>query len=323
MAYSKYEALYENNEVGKLIKFAYYLQEKGLESYVDLPEIMVPHETHHLNCGKFIKDGGMYAMVDYDYHQDEFAATTLVVMLQLDDSIDSNKRALYLKTTDRDYDLILHNLDYIGMYGEGHFEFTENGEGLSTEENYYLFIDCMVFLGFQRRDIEKVLEGEMTAREAYQNVAPEEIKNLQRVGYGRKYYIFDDNVAISGDFKNVCLDDFPFPFEGQPILDCSKVEIEGVIFGNNERRVKLININSNPYSIKFTDIREAVIDEEIDASKVNIYGTQFGEHKVINLDRSISTFFDSDIALADTGRIIEIPEKKHKYSVMVQQKKLF
>ena len=93
---------------------------------------------------------------------------------------------------------------------------------------------------------------------------------------------------------------FPFPFSEPPILDCSKVSTACIHFDSNKRRVKLININSNPDSILYTDIREAIIDEDIDASLVHIEGTKFGEQRVINLDQSLDKYHDGDLNLAYT-----------------------
>ena len=177
-----------------------------------------------------------------------------------------------------------------------------------------MFFDFLEYLGFNREDIIKVANNEMTAREAYRSVAKEEYKDRQWICCHRKFYEFDKNVAIEGNYGSVYVDEFPFPFDEQPILDCSKVKTACIYFENNKRKVKLINVNSNPDSIHYTNIREAIIDEVIDASKVNIYGTKFGEQKVINLDKSIEDYKEEDVLLADTGE--EKPEKKKKIRVL-------
>ena len=140
----------------------------------------------------------------------------------------------------------------------------------------------------------------MSAREAFLNIAPDDLKNRQWVCYRRKFYEFDNNVAISGDYDGIYIEEFPFPFSDQPILDCSKVNTACIHFDSNKNKVKLINVNSNPDSIIYTDIREAIIDEVIDASLVHIRGTKFGDQRVINLEQSLDKYHDRDLDLAYT-----------------------
>ena len=142
-----------------------------------------------------------------------------------------------------------------------------------------MFIYFMEFLGFRREDVEKVINGEMTAREAFQNAAPPGIKNKQWILYGRRYYEFNNNVAISGDYGNVNLDEFPFPFEDEPILDCSKVNIKGAIFGDNKRGVKLINVK--PDQVVNESIKRVIFDAGTPIKKAQVLSDGSTEETII------------------------------------------
>lgn len=305
-----YNEFYNNKEIGKIIQFAYDLHKRSFEGAPILPRFEF-YEGAGLYYGKKYKDGGMYGQIDFDNHSDVNALVTLLVMSGLDKNNKNPQKALLLQTKTGVY-----NPHFFGLSQDkktGYLERSNSFDNLTEEEKINMFIDCLVYLGFIREDIMKVINYEMTAREAYQHVAPEKYKDRQWICYCRKFYEFDKNIAIKGEYGNIYLDRFPFPFKEQPILDCSKVGTACVRFEYNEKKVKLININSNPNSIVFTDIREAIIDEVIDASKVEIYGTIFGEQKVINLDKSIDRYKTEDIALADTG--IENDEPKNRIKI--------
>jgi len=171
-------------------------------------------------------------------------------------------------------------------------EFSE----VPDSETAHSFTCGMAALGFKSEHVDAMLNGMMTAEQCFEAVAPKEIVHLRDLHYMGKRYIFDGNVAIKGDFKK--LDDFPFPFDGPAILDCSKINTYGVNFGLNERRHKLININSNPNSIKYADITNAEIDEVIDCSAVDVQGTEFGHNVVINTDKHKGSFRKTDFSLA-------------------------
>ena len=293
-----YKEFYNNKEIGKIIQFAYDLHKRNFEESPILPRFEF-YEGARLYYGKKYKDGGMYGQINFNNHSDVNALVTLLVMSGLDKNNENPQKALLLQTKTGEY-----NPHFFGLSQDKNRRYLKHSNSfnaLTDEEKINMFIDCLVYLGFIREDIMKVINHEMAAREAYQHVAPEKYKDRQWICYYRKFYEFDKNIAIKGEYGNIFLDEFPFPFEEQPILDCSKVETACARFGINEKKVKLININSNPNSIVFTDIREAIIDEVIDASKVKIYGTIFGEQKVINLDKSIDCYETEDIALADTG----------------------
>lgn len=170
---------------------------------------------------------------------------------------------------------------------------------LSEEERVYLFIRSMVSLGFLEQDVKDVISGKMSAREAYINVAPEEKKHIQWVSEGRRYYEFYDNIAIEGHFGSIFdIDDFPFPFDGEVIIDCSKAKTSCIKLKDNVRKVRLINVNQNRDSLRFANIRNAIIDEVIDLSKVDACDTVFGHHKVCGFEYSIAKIDTMDLTLA-------------------------
>ena len=306
-----YKQFRDNKEIGKLIQYAYDLHKRDFKAFPSLPDFEFS-DGCGLHYGKTYEDGGMYGNVLFDNHSDVNALITLVVMRGLDSNHRNPKSALCIQTKSGEY-----NPSFCGLIQDSKskkLEFDHEFNKLTDLEQIDIFINYLEFLGFRKEDILKVINNQMTAREAYQNVAPEEYKNRQWICYNRKFYEFDGNVAISGDYSGVYIDRFPFPFKEQPILDCSKVTTACIYFGYNKKGVKLINVNFNPDSIVYTDIREAVIDEVIDASKVRISGTKFGEQRVINLEHSLGRFNEKYLALAYTDSQEEI--SKNKINVM-------
>ena len=300
-----YKQFYENQEIGRLVQYAYDLHKRDFKSFPPLPDFEF-YDGCGLYYGKTYKDGGMYGEVLFDNHSDVDAVITLVVMRNLDKNHENPKSALCIQTQSGKY-----NPNFCGLVQDSktrNLKFDQEFKKLSDTEQVDIFISYLEFLGFRKEDILKVMNNQMTAREAYQNVAPKEYKNRQWICYHRKFYEFDGNVAISGDYSGVYIDRFPFPFIEQPILDCSKVKTACIYFDYNKKGVRLINVNSNPDSIVYTDIREAIIDEIIDASKVSISGTKFGEQRVINLEHSLDSFNEKDLALAYTDSQEVIPK---------------
>ena len=298
-----YKQFRDNKEIGKLIQYAYDLHKRDFKAFPSLPDFEFC-EGCGLHYGKTYEDGGMYGKVLFDNHSDVNALITLVVMRGLDSNHRNPKSALFIQTKSGEY-----NPSFCGLIQDSKSKklyFDHEFNKLTDIKQIDIFINYLEFLGYRKEDILKVINNQMTAREAYQNVAPEEYKNRQWICYNRKFYEFDGNVAISGDYSGVYIDRFPFPFKEQPILDCSKVTTACIYFGYNKKGVKLINVNFNPDSIVYTDIREAVIDEVIDASKVRISGTKFGEQRVINLEHSLGRFNEKYLALAYTDSQEEI-----------------
>ena len=282
----------KNKELGKLVEFAYLLREGEYE------DIYFPTYEFYDGCGMDYgvetEKGGIMVYCNFADHSTVDLATIICVF---EGAEDNPEKAYYLSTTTGNYRMEINKL----VLTEDKNHFTDDIESLykmSKQEKIDCFIDTMVMLGFRKADIEAVLENKMTAREAYRNVALEEKKNIVRVSHGRRIFYFDKNVAIKGDFGGIWLDEFPFPFEEEPIFDCSKVICKSAYFNDNPRGIKLINVNANEESIRYTDLTNVKIDEVIDLSKVNATGTTFGHHKVINLDHSIAPLERVNLSLA-------------------------
>ena len=282
----------KNKELGKLVEFAYLLREGEYE------DIYFPTYEFYDGCGMDYgvetEKGGIMVYCNFADHSTVDLATIICVF---EGAEDNPEKAYYLSTTTGNYRMEINKL----VLTEDKNHFTDDIESLykmSKQEKIDCFIDAMVMLGFRKADIEAILEKKMTAREAYRNVALEEKKNIVRVSHGRRIFYFDKNVAIKGDFGGIWLDEFPFPFEEEPVFDCSKVTCKSAYFNDNPRGIKLINVNANEESIRYTDLTNVKIDEVIDLAKVNATGTTFGHHKVINLDRSIAPLERINLSLA-------------------------
>jgi len=292
-----YLEFHENIEIGKLIQFAFDLHKRDFTFLPSLPRFEF-YTGYGLYYGKIFKDGGIYGDIFFDNHSNVDALVSLIVMKELDSNHQNPKSALFIQTKTGKYNSSFYSLSQNPKTGmlDTDFEFDK----LNFDDQINVFIDFIEFLGFRRDDIIKIINNQMSAREAFLNIAPEELKYKQWVCYRKKIFEFDKNLAISGDYSGMYIERFPFPFSEPPILDCSKVSTTCIHFDSNKRRVKLININSNPDSILYTDIREAIIDEDIDASLVHIEGTKFGEQRVINLEQSLDKYHEGDLDLAYT-----------------------
>ena len=282
----------KNKELGKLVEFAYLLREG------EYKDIYFPTYEFYDGCGMDYgvetENGGITVYCNFADHSTVDLATIICVF---EGAEDKPEKAYYLSTTTGIYRMEINKL----VLTEDKNHFTDDIESLykmSNQEKIDCFIDAMVMLGFRKENIEEVLEKKMTAQEAYRNVALEEKKNIVRVTHGRRIFYFDKNVAIKGDFSGIWLDEFPFPFEEEPIFDCSKVTCKSAYFNENSSGIKLINVNANEESIRYTDLTNVKIDEVIDLAKVNATGTTFGHHKVINLEHSIAPLERVNLSLA-------------------------
>ena len=247
-----------------------------------------------MDYGVETENGGITVYCNFADHSTVDLATIICVF---EGAEDNPEKAYYLSTTTGIYRMEINKL----VLTEDKNHFTDDIESLykmSNQEKIDCFIDAMVMLGFRKEDIEEVLKKKMTAQEAYRHVALEEKKNIVRVTHGRRIFYFDKNVAIKGDFSGIWLDEFPFPFEEEPIFDCSKVTCKSAYFNENSSGIKLINVNANEESIRYTDLTNVKIDEVIDLAKVNATGTTFGHHKVINLEHSIAPLERVNLSLA-------------------------
>ena len=282
----------KNKELGKLVEFAYLLREG------EYKDIYFPTYEFYDGCGMDYgvetENGGITVYCNFADHSTVDLATIICVF---EGAEDNPEKAYFLSTTTGIYRMEINKL----VLTEDKNHFTDDIESLykmSNQEKIDCFVDAMVMLGFRKEDIEEVLEKKMTAQEAYRNVALEEKKNIVRVTHGRRIFYFDKNVAIKGDFSGIWLDEFPFPFEEEPIFDCSKVTCKSAYFNENSSGIKLINVNANEESIRYTDLTNVKIDEVIDLAKVNATGTTFGHHKVINLEHSIAPLERVNLSLA-------------------------
>ena len=272
-----YLEFHENIEIGKLIQFAFDLHKRDFSFLPSLPRFEF-YTGYGLYYGKVFKDGGIYGDIFFDNHSNVDVLISLVIMKELDSSHQYPKSALFIQTKTGKYNSSFYGLSQNSKTGllDNDYEF----DILSFDEKIDIFINFIEYLGFRRDDILKVI-------------------NNQIVPFG-----------ISGDYSGMYIERFPFPFSEPPILDCSKVSTACIHFDSNKRRVKLININSNPDSILYTDIREAIIDEDIDASLVHIEGTKFGEQRVINLEQSLDKYREGDLDLAYTDNQEEFYNNK-------------
>lgn len=304
-----------NKEISKLIEYGYDLHERQMDYY----ERSIPNfEFYNGNCCpmKKVDNGGIFGRRGYPNHSESRVCTTLGVTVgeKTDDGFDLDY-AMMIQTDNKHRNIYFANLkisdEQERWYTTLDYDRENDWDYMSDEDKQQLFIKTMEFIGFKKEDILGVLNGTLTAREAYMNVAPEDIKNCQWVSKERRMFIFDGNVAVEGNFGSMDMDKFPFPFEGQPILDCSKVKTCWVYFENNNRKVKLINVNSNPESILYTNLKNAVIDEPIDLSLVDATDTKFGHHTVINLRNSIANLDRIDLTLAvnENGEKYVVDEK--------------
>lgn len=281
-----------NQELGKLISYGYDLHEKDFSHYCGIPTFKFVYLGSSILYGKKTENGGIYGWRIYRDHSSDVLITQLGVFKKENDVI---SKAYFLQTDNDNYDTSSCKTKLIenGRY----FDYdTDRGysRNLSSEE----FIEAMVMLGFNKNDVIDVALGKLTAKEAFKKVAPDSIKNIEWVNIGRRQYIFDGNVAISGNFGGINIDKFPFPFDGQPIFDCSKVSTEYLKFGDNKRGAKLINVNVNKNSIRDTDLRTAIIDEPINLSKVDATNTIFGHQVVIYPEYSIAPLSKINLSLA-------------------------
>ena len=297
----------DNNQIGRLIEFAYYLHKEQLIRFPDLPEFEY-YEGNYITTGKNINSGGIWAERAFDNHDKLYALYTIIVIRNYKQE---DEEILILQTNTEDY--YPHFFQLRESKETQKLENEDSFYKLPLEKQYSMLINSLVFLGFKEEDVLKVINNEMTAKEAYQNIAPEEDKEKQYVCFSGRFFTFDGPVAIEGNFSAIRIDEFPFPFDATPILDCSKVSISGIHFGNNIRKVTLININERKDSIKYTNLRNAIVEEPIDASKVSIEGTTFGEQKIINLDKYSGEYYKNDIKYA----YIEDSEEKPNHKIKI------
>ena len=206
----------ENKEIGKLIQYGYDLHRREMKSYSHA----VPNFEYNNgnSCDiKLVDNGGIFGMRCYANHSDPTLYTILGICVGK--FVDNNFKfeyALKFDTNNEHYGVFFNNLKLIKKekrwYQTLDYDHDNDWDKMSDEEKLEKFLQAMKFIGFKEEDVISVINGTMTAQEAYRNVAPEEIKNIEWVSTYRRYFEFDGNVAISGDFGSMNLDRFPFPF---------------------------------------------------------------------------------------------------------------
>lgn len=282
-----------NKELGKLISYGYDLHEKDFNYDCDIPAFS-PSLGSLIRNGMKTKNGGIYGLRCYRDHTSDVLITQIGVFTKENDVI---LKSYFLQTDNYNYDTFSCKTRLIENDGCRYFGYdVDNKYSRNLSPND--FIEAMVMLGFDRDDVINVALGKLTAREAFKKVAPASIRNIEWIDIGRKKYVFDGNVAISGDFGGVNVDSFPFPFDGQPIFDCSKVSTWYLGVGDNKRGAKFINVNANRDSIRGIDLRNVVIDEPIYLSLVDATGTIFGHQVVLYPECSIAPLNMVNLALA-------------------------
>lgn len=290
-------------ELVKLVTFGYDLHKDELDYFgndCDLFPRLYTYNKHSYDT-KRIKDGIVWGRRGYSSHSNGEVYTNLGLTIGKinDGKLVFDYAIMFGVDTFHDnLNINLYECNDSSTY-EPSLDSTFEWNKLSEEERVNLFVKSMVYLGYRREDIIDVMKGNLTAREAFMNVAPEEKKHLQWVDYGRRHFEFYDNIAIDGHFGNVSdIDDFPFPFDGEVIIDCSKAKTSCIKLKDNVRKVRLINVNKNRDSLKYANVRNAIIDEVIDLSKVDAYDTVFGHHKVCGFEYSIAKLDTMDFTLA-------------------------
>ena len=289
----------KEQELVNLVSFAYDLHEEKLDDWHYCHYLFpVMHYYYGLPYPSTqLKEGALFGFRGYSDHSTckVFTQIGLSVGKIKDEKLDFDYAIMFSVNNEEEY--VYTSL--LEIDDSSKLQSNSNWYDLEEQERINLFVKSMTIIGFKEEDVREVIKGNMTARDAYINVAPENKKYIQWVNKERRYYYFDRNVAIKGTFSNIGnFDKFPFPFDGEVILDCSKVKTSGIELNENKRKVRLINVNENKDSISYANLRNATIDEVIDLSKVDATWTKFGHQKLINLDASIAKLEDMNLTLA-------------------------
>jgi len=302
---------FETIEIGKLIQFAYDLHEKGLEMNFSR---YVPNFKYNYGGNspkiKEIDKGAVFGRRGYANHSESTVYTMLGVVIgnHLEKGFEYIKSIKFDAANDIQKGIYINILKLDNDKSSLICDCENKWDSLNDEMKLTFFLDAMETVGFRRNDVLDVLEGRKTAEQAFIAVASNDIVNKRWVNLFRKHFIFDGKTLIKGNLASFNLDNFPFPFEGPAIIDCSVTETSCIEFGENINGHKLVNINCNSNSIRYTDIKNAIIDEIIDLSIVNATATKIGHHVVINLDKSITPLKNIDLTFAidENGNNFEV-----------------
>lgn len=295
-----FEEIRNNPEISKLIQFGYDLHkdELGFEQCYKVPMLEF-YDSSYCPMKKIDDNRYVFGLRGYITHTDSEVYTKLgVIEGTWEDAKFKVENAIFFDTSDSEDSWVLIN--FLEVEDDYRFyDFLQRSSVRWDEEDdnkkVALFLSAMEIIGFNKDDTYSLLKGEMTAEDIYLKAAPEKLKYIRWVNIDRRFYIFNKNVVVEGDFSGVWLKDFPFPFEGDVIIDCEKTKISYAHFEECARKFKLVNLKKN---LKYLDLRDVVIDEVIDLSKVDATGTIFGSHKVINSDNSLGRISKIDLSLA-------------------------
>ena len=259
-----------NPELGKLLWYLYYVHVDTLEEApFGIPRYYF-YENHGLTEGKKYKDGCIWVNVLNEAH----FKTKNVIYYCIMRNVDENQKPEVTYTLHADSLENIVIFDKVNYLEDDYFDFSSDAEVREA------LLSCYEFLGCSREYILEVLNGNMTAKEAYEK---NEYKNILLVSYLRRLFVFDGNVAVKGDFSGISMDEFPFPFDGVPILDCSKVRTSSIDC-SGKKVVKLIHVNDNYNSIRNANLTSAIIEEEINPLMVDCEGTIFNQNIKLNMD---------------------------------------
>lgn len=313
----------KEKELVSLVSFAYDLHNDDLSWFKsDCDLFPRPYTCDNFSYEtKRIKDGIVFGYRGYTDHSTNAVFTNLGLTIgQVEDGKLNFDYAIMFQITNDEEHITssLMQRDDLNEY-TGELSYSFEWDDLSENERIEIFVKSMVSLGFLENDVRDVIAGKMTARDAYINIAPEDKKYKQWVDVARHRYVFENNVAISGSFGAIKVDKIPFPFEGEVIIDCSKAKTSGIKYEAGTRKIRLINIYGNKDSIKYAKLRNVTIDEVIDLSVLDATWTEFGHHKVKDLEYSIADLSDMNLTLAcdedgnklkfdEDGKYIEFPE---------------
>ena len=312
--------LWKNQELGRLVQFAFDLHVRGKKSGEYNVPIMQFYDTWW-EYGRKYNDSLVYEHISYSGDDKIFADIELLVMTNFNSDKQRYENIYHLYTITKDYHPSFWLLKQISETSLDNYDY--DGE-LNKKDYEELYIDCFEALGFKREDVMAVINGEMTAREAYQHIAIEEYKNRQWICKEGKFYEFDENITIPcylseffsesnmGSYGWRDTDSFPWPkFNGHPVIDCSIFNARRIKIGN-KTRIELINVNSNPDSIEGANLKNAIIREPIDLAKVKTRDTIFGEHILINMDKSLDNVEEKNIRFVYNEAKEEMPKNRVK-----------
>lgn len=284
----------------------------------------IPSTILDVVIGKFIEQGFIYDMamrlhLKGSLSNEDISERDLYILMLKPDLTDCTQEEFPIirgkkRKNFLDFDRNMPELAIDGGYGD--FIDDNAFDNMDEAKKLEIFTKVMGTLGFRREAVIALLKGEMNAEEVFMEVAPPELASKRVLYWNQRKYTFSNNVLVNimpldvevGADIGASLDDLPFPFSEAAIIDASLVNTYGIDFGENARRHRLINVNSNPQAIYRAKLKNAVIDEPIDLSIVDATGTEFGHHIIINIDKAIGN-------LAYTDFLYAVDEKGKRFNI--------